>query len=77
MLRGSVTIKSPHKTIHKLIPIPRVVGGPSQSDLGSPSDFNDIMRPFLVGNGDGHPWSQAKSWSTASVQKQKLRVVNR
>src|SRR5262245_51614188 len=27
MLRWSVTIKSPHKTIHKLIPIPRVVGG--------------------------------------------------
>jgi hypothetical protein len=36
-----------------------------------------IMRPFLVGNGDGRPGSAAKSWSTTLVQKRKLGMVDR
>src|SRR5262249_8526086 len=36
-----------------------------------------IMHPFLVGDAGGRPGSAAKSWSTASVQKQKLSMVNR
>ena|SRR5215831_4889559 len=55
----------------------RAAGGLALAPQAGPRRWRATEPALVAANAGGRPGSAAKGWSTASVQKQKLRVVNR